>query len=194
MRKNIKSYDYARTSYKDINKQIANIGLTKYKEGLNKQQQLLQGIPKNDIDDSEQNIASSTDPIVKIQTSKKPLYAKSSIITSTPKIAINQSSLVSEFITTSRYLNDEVMVIMSDLDIQSKSEFYGGAESDDEGDDAQGDDDDDDDDDQGDDDQGDDDQGDDAQEDDAQGDDVNITELEAKINNIVSLIKYHKII
>ncbi len=128
MRNNIKSYDYARTNFKDINKQIANIALTKYKEGLNKQQQMLQGVTSISNDDND---VTSTDPIVNIKTAKKPVYTQSSIITATPKVSINQSSLVSEFLTESRYLNEEVMVIMNDLNIQSTSEFYGGTEDND---------------------------------------------------------------
>ena len=131
MKRSIKSYDYSRTNYKDINKQITNIGLAKYKSGLKKQLGDMEA--NNDTEDTGDYTA--TDPTIPVPVSKSSTYVKSSVINAAPKISMNNSSLISEFINTTRYLNDEVMVIMSDLNIQGKHVFFGSGIDDDSGND-----------------------------------------------------------
>ncbi len=56
--KHIKTYDYAKTNFKNIQKQIADIGLAKYKQGLAK----AEAEQEQEQEDDDDNDVSVTDP------------------------------------------------------------------------------------------------------------------------------------
>ena len=122
MKKYIKSVDYANQNSKKISNYMNNLGLSKYKKGVEKSQQ------EDALPYSENDQSTIVDPsnIVEIPTQKNRVKQVKKYSLSDVKSTFSNSentTIVDDFITKSKYLDAELNSILVEFNIHDTNDF-----------------------------------------------------------------------